>query len=787
MITKVKLVNWRSHLSSEFVFSPGTNVLVGIMGSGKTSLMDAICFALFGNFPLLQSRKLKLDDVIMRKPYQQQSAEVCVWFEFNGKKYSVLRKIERGKRTSYAELRENGKILEAPSPARVTERIEEILQVNYDVFTKAVYSEQNALDYFLTIPRGQRMKKIDELLMLEKFEKVRANSVSLANKISERVESKSSLLDRLGVEELQSSLAELKNSSQALQKEREKLASELERKKIERDKLEKELAELKKLQADKERCEKVEKGLSSALQEVERSLQELGELKVQDAEFLKAKLQELELKLKELQNLLELRRGEEERRSQRLAELRLLLETLKEEKIKRCEKELEQLESKKKLLAEIHQKLGKEPEEVVVERRALHQKVLEEEKTLRLKLSDSETLLQLLSSEKPHCPVCKRELTQDLKEKLLKNLEEEVKRLQAELEEILREKELSDQKLKEAEELWKSSAQLLLEIKDMEKYEEELREARKKFVEVSEEATKLRQEAEEFKQELKKLEQGLEKVSQEKQSLEIQLSKVLEFQRLFKRMEELAKQREEALKLLQQLENSLQGKDLTLLEEKYKQLFAEEKEMETLLKAKLQLLEDKEERIKELEQRIEQLQRERKEVRELENLFKQVKIFSKAVEQTQVDFRKDVISTINYTMNNLWQSLYPYQDFVGIKLEIEGGDYVLKLQERSGRWVSVEGIASGGERSLAALTLRIAFSLVLAPQLRWLVLDEPTANLDVKAIQDLADTLRLRIGDFIDQVFLITHEEMLESAATGNVYRLERDKTKDEATRVIAL
>jgi len=47
--------------------------------------------------------------------------------------------------------------------------------------------------------------------------------------------------------------------------------------------------------------------------------------------------------------------------------------------------------------------------------------------------------------------------------------------------------------------------------------------------------------------------------------------------------------------------------------------------------------------------------------------------------------------------------------------------------------------------------------------------------------------LRERISEFMDQCFIITHDEALEEAVTGNAYRFERDKGKDEATKVIAL
>ena len=42
MISKVRLRNWKSHIESEFEFSSGVNAIIGIMGSGKTSILQAI-------------------------------------------------------------------------------------------------------------------------------------------------------------------------------------------------------------------------------------------------------------------------------------------------------------------------------------------------------------------------------------------------------------------------------------------------------------------------------------------------------------------------------------------------------------------------------------------------------------------------------------------------------------------------------------------------------------------------------------------------------------------------
>src|SRR3990172_9282519 len=173
MITKIIIKNWRTRLDSELNFSEGTNCFIGPMGSGKTSVMDAICFGLFGTFLQIQQKKMKLEDIIMKKPFQKDSAEVSITFDIGDSEYNVKRTISKGRST--AELRKDNELIEGPQATKVTDEVERILKMNYDLFTRAIYSEQNQLDMFLTIPKGQRMKKIDELLSIDKFERARIN------------------------------------------------------------------------------------------------------------------------------------------------------------------------------------------------------------------------------------------------------------------------------------------------------------------------------------------------------------------------------------------------------------------------------------------------------------------------------------------------------------------------------------------------------------------------------------------------------------------------------------
>ena len=156
------------------------------------------------------------------------------------------------------------------------------------------------------------------------------------------------------------------------------------------------------------------------------------------------------------------------------------------------------------------------------------------------------------------------------------------------------------------------------------------------------------------------------------------------------------------------------------------------------------------------------------------------------MQDTQTQLRMEFTESTNSALKDIWSRIYPYGDYTELKLDVdEAGDYLLKLKTIGDNWINADGITSGGERSSASLALRIAFSLVLTQNLSWLVLDEPTHNLDKQTISELAITLKEHLPEIVDQIFLITHETELEKAASGKLYRLERNKEEDGSTKVI--
>ncbi len=786
MITNVTLRNWRSHLESEFQFTSGTNGLVGILGSGKSSVLDAICFALFGTFPNLNSKKLKLDDIVMKKPIARDRAEVFVSFKSSGKNYSVKRVIEKGKGTTFSELRENEKTLESPSASRVTELVEKTLKISYDLFSKAIYSEQNALDYFLTIPKGQRMKKIDELLMIDKFEKARSNTVSLVNKIAERKLAKQSVIDQTDVDGLHRNIIEMKSASEKAWSEKLQFEKDLNQTMLSRQAVEKELADVRKLQERLELARRDEKVLSSLIEENYLVLSKLEtSVKNMDREAVSENLRELSKVSRELESLLGQRQQDYEKTNSQFLKSRVEAQMIKKERLDILESEIQEKIKIQKDLASHKKLLSKDLEKELDGKKLAIEKLVGEIEVIKIKIRDLEEVIEQLSSAEGKCPICATKLTEEKKIVLIKQRAFQIDSLREKLEGAVKKKTLNEKEARELESIASKLDEMLDAIRDLDKVKADYENAKNIFDILSESAVKLEAETASLRLEISNMQKKLSETLESKQRLEITFMQFRDYEERKLRMESFMKKREEAIAHLSELEKGLAVSGPADLEINLRSLIEREKDLSVKVGSISQFIKERESHLHDLEKNLQNILREKEEVLKLDATIKQLKIFEKSLEQTQNELRKEFITSVNYTMNNLWPDLYPYRDFVGVRIAVEENDYILQLQERSGSWVNVEGFASGGERSIAALTLRIAFALVLAPQLRWLVLDEPTHNLDQKAVEDLAATLSERIGSIVDQVFIITHDEKLANAITGSLYKLDRDKAKDGMTKAV--
>ncbi|MCK4714940.1 MAG: AAA family ATPase [Candidatus Aenigmarchaeota archaeon] len=670
MITRIRLRNWKSHLESEFEFSSGVNAIIGIMGSGKTSIMQAISFALFGTFPALQTRRVSLDDLIMKKPQDMKEAEVELEFSLGDKKYSVLRALKKEKGTVKAEFRESGRLIEA-SPQGVTREVSRVLDMDYDMFSKAVYSEQNAIDYFLRIPRGQRMEHIDRMLKLDRFEKARENAVSLSNRIKQERGEKLRLLAELRKEQLPNRISKLREELEGL------------------------MAELEKLEAERERTAKAVSELESQVSGSERDEEELNDVR-RSLEGIGEGVRQIEENIKE-------RASSFEGLDSRGISARL---SLLDNAVKELEQDIDTSSSG------IEQK---------------REKVASLNAEIRL-ITDS---LQRINVLGDRCPLCESEISGQKKRELVESRKIREDMLRGDVHGLAGEMEKSRAALKGME------TELRDKIGERERYRNLARDIT--FME------------------------GLES-----------------------RKAEFISRKENLLARQKTLEKKLEGRDIRGLRSSLQKAVGEERELAARAGAARQRISDREELLRELRTREEMLIRYRHEGMMDQEIVEKLHGFTHVLNITQNQLREEFLKSVNQTMDRIWGELYPYGDYTGIRLAIDR-DYILQLRDDGG-WVNVEGMASGGERSIAALCLRVAFSMAFIPNLRWLILDEPTHNLDSSAIEHLTETLRNdRIGSFVEQVFLITHDERVSEGVGGNLYMLERNKDLNEPTRIAGL
>ena len=163
IIESIKMHNFKSHANTKITFDEGIIAIIGENGSGKSSIFEAVFFALFGDKAL---KKMGLSyDAIITKGKKVMSVELE--FKVNGIKYKVVREYN-GK--SSAKLYRNNELY-ARTVNEVNKAIVEILGVDRDMFLNSIYIKQGEIANLLNLPPHERKELIGKLLGIDDFEK----------------------------------------------------------------------------------------------------------------------------------------------------------------------------------------------------------------------------------------------------------------------------------------------------------------------------------------------------------------------------------------------------------------------------------------------------------------------------------------------------------------------------------------------------------------------------------------------------------------------------------------
>lgn len=752
MLLSLTLTNWRSHASSRLQFAAGTNLLLGQMGAGKSSVVDALCFALYGTYPKLQRRDAKLEDVPNFRHAGQATAAELVWKEDEGgKEYKIRREI--GKKAD-AWLYCDGKLLQR-GPKAVSEAVSEILKIDYDLFSRAVYSEQNMLDYWLSLPAGPRKAELDRLLGLDNFEIVRENCGKEITKLTAQAGAVEAQAGAQALADAQKKCADAKDEAEKMKGAADGAAKEAEGKKGAA------LEEERKFKLSEEK----RVGFELAARKISGQAGKISLLGAQAAKFDGKKLSELEKDLERAKSKAAELEGRLKEARSALGNLRQMHGQLAAAQKDSVEKEAR----KKRIIGEIGGiSEGKAADWWRKERenwKADEEKISRQCAGIEAELKSLEASYAALlagGKEGGACPVCGSPLEGHAKEKLLLEKKQRSAELLAQLKNAVESRSKAAAQLKKAE-------GVLSQVEKMESVLSGIGEAKANL-----------------EGEIEKSNAELAKMQAEERALSLEQKKMAN---AAAELEKGISQQREAKKAADALLEARRA--LGMLEAEKKKIAFDEgahKEASAARQAALSALAVAEERVKscvkmaeqaakmaehaaavekDLRQRRESAEKMRKEVDELS-------AFRAAVQLTQAEVRGHLIEEINSALAKLWPVLYPYRDWRGIRILPGQKDYEIQIMQ--GGWKGLESFASGGERASVGLTLRVALSLLLTPQLGWLILDEPTHNLDAKAVQSLGQAMSEQLPKIIPQVLVITHDAMLLESTPGRVIRFERDK-----------
>ena len=162
-----KTVRWRNFLSTGNNFieiqldKNPTTLIIGENGAGKSTVLDALCFGLFGR-PFRNINKPQLVNSI-----NNRNCVVEIEFEIGSKKLKVI----RGIKPTIFEIYVNGKMYNQDANARDYQKYleQQILKLNYRSFSQVVILGSSTFIPFMQLRAKHRREVVEEILDIQIF------------------------------------------------------------------------------------------------------------------------------------------------------------------------------------------------------------------------------------------------------------------------------------------------------------------------------------------------------------------------------------------------------------------------------------------------------------------------------------------------------------------------------------------------------------------------------------------------------------------------------------------
>ncbi len=816
-LKSIKLSNIRSYVSSEIKFPEGSVLLSGDIGSGKSTILLAAEFALFGI-----KRGTLSGQALLRNGEKKGEVELC--FEIEGKQVIIKRALKRSKRDVGQEagyIIINNQKFDC-TPVELKAKVLQLLGYPESLITKSkdlifrytVYTPQEEMKQILLENKDTRLNILRKVFGIDKYKKIRGNCEIYIRSLKEKKNLyKGEILDldqkKKNKEEKQKEINKIDEKINPLLPEIEDIKKQLEEKNKELKQTEKSIKyfhELKKesevnnavLEQKNETIIQNKKQIENTQIQIQQLKQRIKTLAVKRPTDKKEPELEAEITKKEAQL-----NSVENNKKLVTEKLNHITENLFqiEQEIQDSKNKIKKIENKKQEIAEIEKDiknkdiLKKEVDEI--------NKVVEEIKNVinrnKILIVNSENIKKKIS-KLDQCPTCMQSVNEAYKLNIHQKESKKVVTLTIAIEnnkKLMKERASYQEELKKQldsiSEKEKLCDRLKTEIRLMEDSIEISRKKQKIIENLKKEKEKLTRELEELnKVDTAGTKQWIESVKQvlaelrnfkleekEKAHLaDLVEEKTMDIEKIIKENTEVQKKIEELysrkIKLGQELDNlskiekEYEGirKELEQLQQKERKLEISKTSLEKEKEGVMKLVEELEKDIKTKEETKLKLTRILEIQNWLENYF--IKLMH--------TMEKQVMIKIYYEFSELfqhWFNLIMEEETMTAKLDEE----FTPIIEQNGYETDIEHL-SGGERTAAALSYRLALNKVIndvQAEIKTkdlIILDEPTDGFSTEQL----DKVRLVLEELsIKQVIIVSHESKVESFV-DNVIRISKQE-----------
>ncbi|MDD1657679.1 MAG: SMC family ATPase [Methanomicrobiales archaeon] len=149
-LVRLHLRNFKRYRDQEVLFRDGITGILGNNGAGKTSIVDAVLFALYG----VENTGLDKKHIVRASAGPRERAEVRLEFSVRGEDYTIVRTL--GPKTQHTAQLNHGQKLLAKGVTDIDEKIRGIFQMGPQDFMHTIFSAQKDLAALLDATPGSR-------------------------------------------------------------------------------------------------------------------------------------------------------------------------------------------------------------------------------------------------------------------------------------------------------------------------------------------------------------------------------------------------------------------------------------------------------------------------------------------------------------------------------------------------------------------------------------------------------------------------------------------------------